>query len=499
MLSSFKDLLAATGTPANAGRGMLDALRERLLPSLKWRQAQLINKLYERRHAGDYAESARAMAKGRPVLRVLVMGGGPIGLRCAVELALLGHSVLALEQRRSFTRLNVLHLWDWVSHDLAELGIKSLDPSVFASCDYAHVGTSQLQHSLLKIALLLGVQIRLGAKVSDLADLRASEPSKRRSLDWPTNIAHSPGGTARPVPLLPTGGQTGGQEEAAPPPPSARKQAAVSSRLSLEVVGGEGVGDAVSGESDEGGAFSADVLVDATGARCGLFTTIGFDQVTALKSARALGVVCHFVNGKTSWENALTEANWAQQFNGPRFAGLRERGVNLQNIVYYRSTGAFSSTASHYFVMTAEADSLHRMGALRAFDGVPEADLCASGNVDRERLVAYVRLAVAEFVPELGDAPLIHEEGVQGVQIFDFSERKVSNRASVLMDAERLGGSEGHQVLVTRVGDALQEPFWPEGLGINRGFSALLRLRRPDPGLRLAPARPRPARERRRR
>ena len=107
MLSSFKDLLAATGTPANAGRGMLDALRERLLPSLKWRQAQLINKLYERRHAGDYAESARAMAKGRPVLRVLVMGGGAIGLRCAVELALLGHSVLALEQRRSFTRLTL--------------------------------------------------------------------------------------------------------------------------------------------------------------------------------------------------------------------------------------------------------------------------------------------------------------------------------------------------------------------------------------------------------
>jgi len=25
-------------------------------------------------------------------------------------------------------------------------------------------------------------------------------------------------------------------------------------------------------------------------------------------------------------------------------------------------------------------------------------------------------------------------------------------------------------MLVTRVGDSLQEPFWPEGLGINRGF-----------------------------
>ena len=28
--------------------------------------------------------------------------------------------------------------------------------------------------------------------------------------------------------------------------------------------------------------------------------------------------------------------------------------------------------------------------------------------------------------------------------------------------------------IVTRVGDALQEPFWPEGLGINRGFLGAL-------------------------
>ena len=125
VLESFRTLLGATGIPANAGRGMLEALRQRLLPSLKWRQAQLINKLHERRTSGEYAAAAEAVRHGRPVLRALVMGGGPIGLRCAVELALLGHSVLALEQRTAFTRLNVLHLWDWVSHDLAELGIKS--------------------------------------------------------------------------------------------------------------------------------------------------------------------------------------------------------------------------------------------------------------------------------------------------------------------------------------------------------------------------------------
>ena len=50
----------------------------------------------------------------------------------------------------------MLHLWEWVEADLVELGIKALDPSVFAAADFSHVGTSQLQCSLLKVALLLG-------------------------------------------------------------------------------------------------------------------------------------------------------------------------------------------------------------------------------------------------------------------------------------------------------------------------------------------------------
>ena len=470
-LQAFKDLLATTDTPPNAGRCMLETLRERLLPHLKWRQLQLLKSLHERKQAGAYGASAAATNNGRPVLRVLVMGCGPVGLRCAVELAMLGHSVLALEQRTAFARLNVLHLWDWVSNDLAELGIKALDPSVFASADYAHVGTSQLQHSLLKIALILGVQIRLGATVSDIADLRAVEPSKRRSIDWPTDVRQSLDG-ATPRPLVPM----------ASPAPGL-------SRLSIMMTGGDADGehffdpfpspDTVPGSvhkgakrlSEDGAEFSSDVLVDATGARCGLFGTIGFEQVTALKSQRALGVVCNFINRKTTEENALPEGNWAQQYHTARFGGLRDRGVNLQNLVYYRSTGAFSSEATHYFVMTADADSLKAMGALHTLD-VPEAQLCAGSNVDKAKLVEYARIAVAEFVPQLAHAELV--ESNQGVQIFDFSERKVSNRASVLVDAADLGGAQGQQVLVTRVGDALQEPFWPEGLGINRGFLHVL-------------------------
>ena len=47
-------------------------------------------------------------------------------------------------------------------------------------------------------------------------------------------------------------------------------------------------------------------------------------------------------------------------------AALAAGGVQLENLVYYRSTGAFSHEATHYFVMTAQADSLVRYGALRA-------------------------------------------------------------------------------------------------------------------------------------
>ena len=247
VLETFEDLLGATGVPANSGRQMLEKLRVALLPHLKFRQAQLLNKLHERRTAGAYAESMKAFANGRPVLRVLVLGGGPIGLRCAVELAMLGHSVLALEQRTCFTRLNVLHLWESVSHDLAELGIKALDPSVFASADFAHVGTSQLQHSLLKIALLLGVQMRLGAQVRDLADLRVVEPSKRRSLEWPEKVRFS-----------------------IEPSQAASMRASMRASMLMSPMP----------TANEEAIFTADVLVDATGARCPLFNAIGFEQVS---------------------------------------------------------------------------------------------------------------------------------------------------------------------------------------------------------------------------
>ena len=56
--------------------------------------------------------------------RVLVVGAGPVGLRAAIEAALLGAEVDVVEKRSSFSRNNVLHLWPFLIDDLRGLGAK---------------------------------------------------------------------------------------------------------------------------------------------------------------------------------------------------------------------------------------------------------------------------------------------------------------------------------------------------------------------------------------
>jgi hypothetical protein len=105
---------------------------------------------------------------------------------------------------------------------------------------------------------------------------------------------------------------------------------------------------------------------------------------------------------------------------------------------------------------------------LRASSHDPHATLCQPSNVSVEQLERYARAAIALFVPSLAKHPMVPGQ----LSLFDFSERWQSNRAAMLVPGAALG--QQHEVLVTRVGDALQEPFWPEGLGINRGFLGAL-------------------------
>eukprot|EP00900_Chrysochromulina_parva_P018497 jgi/Chrpa1/26649/Chrysochromulina_OHIO_Genome00025723-RA len=130
-------------------RGVLPHRSKLLLEVLEARMAQP-------QYAATMAKQAALQAKA---LNVAMIGAGPVGLRCAIELAMLG------------CRVEVLHLWDWVEADLSALGLKLLDPSVFTASDLRRCSTCQLQHSLLKLALLLGVRVRFGSKVESVVSL----------------------------------------------------------------------------------------------------------------------------------------------------------------------------------------------------------------------------------------------------------------------------------------------------------------------------------------
>merc|ERR1719379_2017457 len=109
-------------------------------------------------------ESRAAAAKADSPMRCVIVGGGPVGLRLAIELVVHGHDVVVLEKRRSFGRINRLHLWNWCKQDLKELGAKLFDPpesSYDADPDYCHIGITELQSLLLKTGLMLGVQVEL--------------------------------------------------------------------------------------------------------------------------------------------------------------------------------------------------------------------------------------------------------------------------------------------------------------------------------------------------
>merc|ERR1712238_104423 len=112
--------------------------------------------------------------------KILVVGGGPIGIRMAIDLVMGGHLVALVEKRREirdenggltalgFTnRINRPHMWPFVRNDLAKLNGKDLLSRaaaypVFTEPETSSIGIDELQLLLLKNALLLGVELRLG-------------------------------------------------------------------------------------------------------------------------------------------------------------------------------------------------------------------------------------------------------------------------------------------------------------------------------------------------
>ncbi|XP_055755434.1 F-actin-monooxygenase mical2b-like isoform X2 [Salvelinus fontinalis] len=244
-----------------------------------WRAKALWTKLDKRTCHKEYKKGQACVGT-----KCLIIGGGPCGLRTAIELALLGAKVVVIEKRDTFSRNNVLHLWPYTIHDLKGLGAKKFYGK-FCAGAIDHISIRQLQLMLLKIALLTAVEFHVNVEFVKLL-----EPPENQENDGP-----------------------GWRAEIRP--------------------------------ADHPVAnIDFDVVVGADGRRN---TLEGFKR-KEFRGKLAIAITANFVNRNTTAEAKVEEISGvAFIFNQKFFLDLKEEtGIDLENIVYYKdNTHYFVMTA----------------------------------------------------------------------------------------------------------------------------------------------------------
>ncbi|KAK2163918.1 hypothetical protein LSH36_72g05019 [Paralvinella palmiformis] len=223
--------------------------------------------------------------------KVLIIGGGPCGLRTGIEVALLGGKAVILEKRDRFSRNNVLHLWPYLIHDLKALGAKKFFGK-FCAGSIDHISIRALECILLKVALLVGVEIHPGVTYLDL-----EEPVVPKDEDE----------------------SRGWRAKTSPPDHPASE-------------------------------FEFDVLIGADGKRN---TLRGFRR-KEFRGKLAIAITANFINRNTQAEASVEEISGvAFIFNQKFFKDLNaQTGIDLENIVYYKDdTHYFVMTAKKHSLL----------------------------------------------------------------------------------------------------------------------------------------------------
>uniref|UniRef100_A0A673TCL6 F-actin monooxygenase n=1 Tax=Suricata suricatta TaxID=37032 RepID=A0A673TCL6_SURSU len=219
-----------------------------------------------------------------PKDQCLIIGGGPCGLRTAIELAYLGAKVVVVEKRDTFSRNNVLHLWPFTIHDLRGLGAKKFYGK-FCAGSIDHISIRQLQLILFKVALMLGVEIHVNVEFVKV--LEPPEDQENQKIGWRAEFLPAD------HPL-----------------------------------------------SD----FEFDVIIGADGRRN---TLEGFRR-KEFRGKLAIAITANFINRNSTAEAKVEEISGvAFIFNQKFFQDLKEEtGIDLENIVYYKDcTHYFVMTA----------------------------------------------------------------------------------------------------------------------------------------------------------
>ena len=138
---AYQTLRTSCNVPEGAyGRVAFDAVMEAtLVADVPHRTKSLMQSL---------AENWKLRPMAHSEVCVVVSGAGPVGLRSAVEAALMGMKVHVLEKRDIFSRVNILMLWQQTADDLIAYGARTFYPK-FTNRNIGnaplHLGTREIQ------------------------------------------------------------------------------------------------------------------------------------------------------------------------------------------------------------------------------------------------------------------------------------------------------------------------------------------------------------------
>lgn len=362
----------------------------------------------------------------------LIVGAGPAGLIAAIECKLHGGKSVVIEKRKSFTRNNVILLWDYSVEFLKSIGVKLIYKK-FCCGGLHHIGIRRLQCVLLKIALLLGIELQYG--ISFLKMHYNNENKWIVEID--NEIVNS------------------SDEE-------------ISSEIS------DDNSDAPDDKEDSpplkylqsnGKLVYIDSLFGADGLNSSVANFANFSKKT-MKAKQAIGMTFNFVNSNTRDEVLLPEFGLARHLKPVWFKELQQQtSINLENIVYYRDE-------THYFVCTVpKTDLLHYGIAKNDFS---ESNLLlSSSNLNSDKLKEFTRQVATKCGLKETIQMKINHHGNEDIQLFDFT-KKLAATEQIKFLYPNDDKSIENPLFISLIGDALLEPFWPQGTGANRAILSSL-------------------------
>jgi len=456
--------------------------------------------------------------------RILVCGAGPVGLRAACECALLGFTVHVVEKRPNYSRANILTFWEQTMADILGLGAKSYFPDMVTAGTHMFLGTRQIQACLSKTLMLLGGTIRYGMEIYGLSPPSENESTKKwRGLFRPY-VKHQR--TQRAYAHASNNGEETKKTNESGYPSTMGKESVVDSSAvdfqkqkdyasdgkeladidpsflncsidknndsaqQTEAVEFDAYMIAEGGWSDSTRKLGFDKMVDKFKACFGLVINMKYNP-NDLKEKNLKSKIHFSLSGDWPLKKCPIQAEFLEYLKGEtHFFALVVTKRNLATDMTERhlqqidekDRDMIPESVLEHMRFACTQKGLMEMGVFREDKATGHA-LLAPENVDVDRLLEMAR----EITTEMGLPPTADFYDTNPVQLFDFSRRArcvhpikvlrcVDGRPKIFDPSEFAKFDRDSQkdksgsALVLPIGDALQEPNWTQGLGINRGF-----------------------------